>query len=303
VSCGAAFGPACASPPALPRTKHQLSLPPGPPGPDSPALLVCLPCGAAFGPAFASPLALPQISLAANPWDLHPTLVACSCPPALPPAWLAPCLRPCLGLVSGSRLLQYVRPEPATSRRLSILRPPLCLGSDSRPSELAFRPAPFPWPFGLALSSDSRPLPRASLSGWVSTQGLRPSLPLNPPAAFRLRHSTKGSRPSSPALPSGQPSGLPLSGVQLSPLRLRCEAALWHAFDPRSPPTCVCGSVWPSAPVSRTCVPFPGPPAIGLRLVPPLFCSGLAALASCGCQLPPACGPPGSRSSPGLRPS
>jgi len=32
-------------------------------------------------------------------------------------------------------------------------------------------------------------------------------------------------------------------------------------------------------------------------------CSGLAALASCGCQLPPVCGPPGSRSSPGLRPS
>lgn len=32
-------------------------------------------------------------------------------------------------------------------------------------------------------------------------------------------------------------------------------------------------------------------------------CSGLAAFTSCGCQLPPACGPPGSRSSPGLRPS
>jgi len=45
VPCGAAFGPACASPPALPRTSFAA----GPPGPDSPALLVCLPCGAAFG--------------------------------------------------------------------------------------------------------------------------------------------------------------------------------------------------------------------------------------------------------------
>jgi len=226
-------------------------------------------CGAASGPACASPSALPQISLAADPWDLHPSLAACSCPPALPPAWLAPRLRPCLDLVSSSRLLQLIRPEPATSRRLSILRPPSRLGSGLRPSELAFRPAPFPWPFGVALSSDSRPLPWASLSGWVSTQGLRPSLPLNPPAAFQLRRSTKGSRPSSPAFPSGQPSGLPLSGVRLSPLRLRCEAALWHAFDPRSQLTRVRCSVWPSVPVSRTRVPFPGPPAIGLRLVPP----------------------------------
>lgn len=31
-------------------------------------------------------------------------------------------------------------------------------------------------------------------------------------------------------------------------------------------------------------------------------CSGLAAFTSCGCQLPTACGPPGSQSSPGLRP-
>jgi hypothetical protein len=32
-------------------------------------------------------------------------------------------------------------------------------------------------------------------------------------------------------------------------------------------------------------------------------CSGLTAFTSCGCQLPTACGPPGSQSSPGLRPS
>jgi len=160
-----------------------------------------------------SPPALPQISLAADPWDLPSTLIACSCPPALPSARLAPHLQPCLDLVSGSRLLQYFRPEPATSRRLSILWLPSCPGSDSRPSASALRLRPFPWPFGLALSSVSRLLPRASLSGWASAQSFRPSPPLNPPAAFRLRRSTRGSRPSSPAIPSGQPSGLPLSGA------------------------------------------------------------------------------------------
>jgi hypothetical protein len=171
----------------------------------------------------AGPAALPSARLAPrlqpclgsasrpNLGNLPTTLAACSCPPALPSARLAPRQRPCLELVSSLRLLQYIRPEPATSRRpvdsLAAVAPWFGLA----PIGSCLSACAFPWHFGLALSSDSRPLPRASLSGWVSTQSLRPSPPLNPPAAFRLRRSTPGSRPSSPAFPSGQPSGLPLS--------------------------------------------------------------------------------------------
>jgi hypothetical protein len=107
-------------------------------------------------------------------------------------------------------------------------------------------------------------------------------LPLNPPAAFRLRRLTSGINPSSPAFPSGRPSGLPLSGALTLVSAPSSEAALWHAFDLPLPPACADCPVWPSRPVSRTCVPFPSPPAIDLRIVPPLFCSGLAAFASCG---------------------
>ena len=77
-------------------------------------------------------------------------------------------------------------------------------------------------PFGLSLFLG----PSVSPSGGVlsdapagfalrlrSAPGLRPSPPLNLPAAFQFRHSTWGSRPSSPAIPSGQPSGLLLSGA------------------------------------------------------------------------------------------
>jgi len=100
-------------------------------GPASDSHCLLLPSGAAVGSAFANP-------------------------------------RPCLDLVSGSRLLQYFRPEPATSHRLSILWLPSFLGLDLRPSASTLRLLPFPWPFGFALSSVSRPLPRASLLSLAS---------------------------------------------------------------------------------------------------------------------------------------
>lgn len=197
--CSADSGPAHASPLSLPRT----SLAAGPPGPDSPALLVCLPCGAAFGFRLRPCLRL----------NSRPTLGTCirfSLPaPALRRCVDSACASPspCLELVSGSRLLQHFRPEPATSHRLSILWPPSCLDSKH-----VLRPAPFP-----ALRSH----PQFSLAtapvGFAFRLSFRselaPLAPLDPPAAFRLRRLTLGSRPSSPAIPSGQPSGLPLSGA------------------------------------------------------------------------------------------
>jgi len=110
-----------------------------------------LPAPAALPPVRLAPRLRPCLRSASRPTlgNLPTTLVARSCPPALPPTQLAPRLRPCLGLVSSSRLLQLIRPELATSHRLSILWPPSCLGSGLHPSARAFRPSPFPWPFGL----------------------------------------------------------------------------------------------------------------------------------------------------------
>lgn len=68
------------------------------------------------------------------------------------------------------------------------------------------------------------------------------------------------------------------------------------------PLTFRCCRLAPTAPSGPRAGYYPSSPAIDLWLVPPLFCSGLAAFASCGCQLPTACGPPGSRSALRIRP-
>jgi len=280
------------SPPALPRT----SLAAGPPGPDSPALLVCLPGGAAFGSACASPPALPQISLTAGPWDLHPTLIACSCPPALPSARLAPYLRPCLDLVSGSRPLQYFRPEPATSYRLSILWLPSRPGWTRVPS---FRLAASAFPdTSVSPSVQSRDCSRG-LRYRVLPQ-LRACAPrfhstLLPPSGSGARRWVRTHR-LLPFLPASLLACLS-PAHRLSPLRLRSEAALWHAFDPPSQPACANCSVWPSRWFPEL-APLPQPNGYRPLDCASADCSGLAAFASCGCQLPMACGPPGSRSPP-----
>jgi len=190
--------------------------------------------------------------------NLPTTLVACSCPPALPPAWLAPRLRPCLELVSGSRLLQHIRPEPATSRRLSILWPPSRLGSDLRPSAV---------PFGLRLFLGPSVSP--SVRTCVRSRELRSQagFPLRACAlCFRstlLPPSGSGARLQAcafrllPFLPASLLACLS-PAYWLSPLRLRSEAALWHAFGLPWPPACACGSVRSSVPVSRL-APFPRP--------------------------------------------
>ena len=252
----------------------------------------------ASGPASNQPCGRPS-------WTRFSSSPRLLSPAALPPVRLAPRLRPCLRSALRPTLGTCIRlslPVPALRRcrrlglRLafgpaSIWSPArafssssglnlqllvVCRFSGRRRASVracALRSLPFGPPFSLALRFRPQFGLASAPAGFAlrlrSAPGLRPSLPLNPPAAFRLRHSTKGSRPSSPAFPSGQPSGLPLSGVRLSPLRLRCEAALWHAFDLPLPLAFACGSNWPSVPVSRTRAPFSGPPAIGLRLVPP----------------------------------
>jgi len=125
-----------------------------------PVLRRCLRFGLrlAFGPASDQPRGRPlgtrqRLSLPA------PALRRCR--------WLGLrlALDPASNWISTRVLFQLIRPEPATSHRLSILWPPSHLGSDSRPSASTLRFLPFPWPFGFALSPDSRPLPQASLSG------------------------------------------------------------------------------------------------------------------------------------------
>lgn len=213
--------------------------------------------------------------------NLPTNLAACSCPPALPPAWLAPRLRPCLELVSGSRLLQHIRPEPATSYRLSILWPPSRLGSDSRPSVHAFRPEPFPWPFGLTLRWS--PLGRS--------RGLRS------PAEVRSRLAPFASAQPSCRLP------VPALDVGLAPFvsghsfrpafwpaSLRCFGSRLRAFVLKRPsgmPLALrrrllqaCGFVWPS------CWLLPQPSGNRPEACASADCSGLAAFTSCGCQLP-----------------
>jgi len=248
-----------------------------------------------------SPPALPQIRLAVDPWDLHSILVACSCPLALPLAWLAPCPRPCLELVSGSRLLQCFRPKPATSRRLSILRLPSCPGVDSRPAEPVLRPAPSmalrsrpqfslataPAGFALGLSFHSRLAPFASaqpscrlpapaldagLAPFVSCHSFRPAFW---PASLRRI----GSRFC--AFVVKRPSGMPLT------LRRR-----------RLAPTA------PSGPRAgfQSLRSSPSTSAIGLWFVPPQTAWILRPSPLAVSQLPMACGPPGSRSTSGLRP-
>jgi len=244
-----------------------------------------------------SPLALPQTSLAADPWDLHPTLIACSCPPALPSARLAPYLRPCLDLVSGSRPLQYFRPEPATSYRLSILWLPSCPGW-TRVLQLP------PCGFGLFPGPSVSP----SVQSRDCSRGLRyrvlPQLracaprfhsTLLPPSGSGARRWVRTHR-LLPFLPASLLACLS-PAHRLSPLRLRSEAALWHAFDPPSQPACANCSVWPSRWFPEL-APLPQPNGYRPLDCASADCSGLAAFASCGCQLPMACGPPGSRSTP-----
>jgi hypothetical protein len=292
VPCGAAFGWAFASPPALPRTR----LAPGPPGPDSSALLVCRSCGAASGSACASPSALPQISLATDPWNLPPILIACSCPPALPPVQLAPRLRPCLELVSGSRLLQHIRPEPATSYRLSILRPPSRLGSDfksfgvdlsTRPFSSALRCRP---QFSLATASAGFALGLSFHSGLAPFVSAQPSCRLPAPAF------DAGLAPFVSCLsfrPAFWPASLRRVGSRLRAFVLKRPSGM--PLDLRSQPARACCFVRPSVRFPEL-VPFS--PALRHR---PLACasadcSDLAAFTSYGCQLPTACGSPGSRS-------
>src|SRR5665213_290843 len=215
---------------------------------------------------------------------------------------LSPRHRPCLDLVSSSRLLQYIRPEPATSYRLSILWPPSRLESAS-----ALRPR-LSRLFGLALSSSSRNAPagfalRLNFSCRFQPCGPPRSLPLNPPAAFRLRRLTlsfkplvschsfrpafwpaslrrSGSRPCAFVLK--RPSGMPL-------VRRLSRLAPAAPSDPRAG--------------FQDLRPFPQPSGYRPLACASADCSGLAAFASCGCQLPTACGPPGSRSSQNLRPA
>jgi len=293
VPCGAAFGPACASPPALPRT----SLPAGPPGPDSPALLVCLPCGAAF--SFRLQPCLRSAS--------RPTLGTCI-RLSLPVPALRRCLRLGLRLASSpASIWSPARAFSSTSglnlQLLTVRRFSGCRRALVRTRVLQ----PPPCGFGLFPGPSVSP----SVQSRDCSRGLRSQAGL-PLRAFapRLRStllppSGSGARPGAralrllPFLPASLLACLS-PALRLSPVRLRCEAALWHAFDPPSPWAFTLGSVWPSRwfPELALLLQHSGNRPL---VCASADCSGLAVLASCGCQLPAACGPPGSRSVSGLR--
>jgi hypothetical protein len=278
VSCGAAFGWAFASPPALPRTR----LAPGPPGPDSPALIACLPCGAAFGWALASPPALPQVCLAADPWDLPANLVACSCPPALPSVRLAPRLRPCLELVSGSRLLQHFRPEPATSCRLSILRLPSCPGWAS-----ALRLLPSV-AFGLTLSPVLTTAPAGFALRLSFYSGLAPFVSAQPCCRHPAPALDAGHQPLVSChsfRPAFWPASLRRIGSRRFGFVLKRPSGM--PLDPSSQPACACCFAWPS-------VRFPGLASLSPNLRHrPLACASADWFGPCGLHLLRLPTPPG----------
>jgi hypothetical protein len=226
---------------------------------------------------------------------LPTTLIACPAPAALPSglAHANPSALPRTGL-------QLASPPGPSELNLRLLIASAILRLPSLPW---LRLAPLPWPFRFRLQDCLAALPPALPSGCASTPGLRPSLPLNPPAAFqpafqlrtRAPHLSTAFQPAIWPAPSGTPafafapslslpSGMP--SVQPSSLSLRLA----------SPADRFCVPPVRLAPSSRPCgISLPsGPLRFGLRLAPGFQPSGF--------------GPPGSRlirlapSKPALRP-
>jgi len=261
VPCGAAFGPACASPPALPRTSFAA----GPPEPDSPALLVCLPCGAAFGFRLR-----PCLRSASRPTP--GTCIRLSSPvPAL-----RRCLRLGLRLASGPASIWSPARAFSSTSGLNLQLLTVCRFSGCRRAMVGTRVPQLP-PCGFGLSLALRSRPQFSLAtapaGFALRLGFRselaplasaqPSCRLPAPALdaglapFVSCHSFRpafwpaslrrfGSRLRAFVLK--RPSGMPLTQrrLRLSPLA----------------PSGPCAGFQSSRPSSST-------PAIGLWLVPP----------------------------------
>jgi hypothetical protein len=198
-------------PPALPRT----SLAASPPGPNLQLSSSALPGGAALG----SDARLSPCTLSSGP--------ASDRVRARP---LGPCLRlssPVLPLRRLPSGLAHANPSALPRTGLQLASPPgpselnlrLLIASAilRLPSLPWLRLAPLPWPFRFRLQTSLAALPPALPSGCVSAPGLRPSLPLNPPAAFQPAFRP-GLAPCVFPLPSSQPSGLLPPALRLSPL-------------------------------------------------------------------------------------
>jgi len=212
-------------------------------------------------PRLLSPAALPPVRLAPRPRPclrpaLRPTLWTCirlSLP--VPALWRCRWLgsRPALGPASiWSPARAFSSSSGLNLQLLVVRRFSGCRCASVRTRVLRLVP------FGLCLFLGSSVSP--SVRTHVRSRGLRSQ------AGFLLRAcaprfrstllppSGSGARPRAralrllPFLPASLLACLS-PALRLSPLRLRSEATLWHAFGPRSPPACACGPVWPSVPV------------------------------------------------------
>jgi len=280
-------------PPALPRT----SLAASPPRPNLQLSSSAQPGGAALGSDAGSrlhPLLRPCLRSGLRPTlgTLPTTLIACLAPAALPSglAHANPSALPRTGL-------QLASPPGPSELNLRLLIASAILRLPSLPQ---LRLAPLLWPFRFRLQASLAALPPALPSGWVSAPGLRPSLPLNPPAAFQpaFRPRTCALRlpaafqpaiwpaPSdapafafapSLSLPSGMPSVQPSSlGLRLaSPANRFCVPPVRLA--PFSRP---CGISLPSGPLRFGLRLAPGAPAFRLRTYGLSTRSGLRPLKS-----------------------
>jgi len=225
---------------------------------------------------------------------MHPNLVTGSCPPALPSAFAsgpASNWSPARAFSSTSGLnLQLLTARRFSGRRRALVR--ACALRD-----LSFDLSLF---LGPSVSPPVRPLGRS--------RGLRSQIEVcSRLAPFACAQPS--CRLPAPALDAGLAPLVSCHSFQPAfwPASLRRVGSRLGAFVVKRPsgmPLVIrCFGLSPLAPSGpragfQSLRPFLQPSGYRPLVCASADCSGLAAFASCGCQLPTACGPPGSRSSP-----